>query len=427
MSLLEELEWRGLVHQKTAEDFGEVLEQGPITLYNGYDPTGSSLHCGHLLPLTLMKHFARAGHKVIALVGGGTGQIGDPSGKSTERNLQDVAATRRNADALLAQITRFLATPDNPPSYVNNEEWLGSMGLLEFLRDTGKHFSVNAMIHKDSVKSRLERDGEGISFTEFSYSLLQARDYLELHRRYGCTLQTGGSDQWGNIVAGVELIRRVEGARAFGLTVPLLTNSDGKKFGKSEKGAVFLDPALTSPYRFYQFWVNTADEDVVRYLKLFTFLPRTEIDALAGDVGSGARTAQKKLAWLMTEAVHGAEEADKAVRASEVLFGGDIQGLPLAVLEEIFADVPAIDIAADRLADDGVSVLDLLVETGACSSRGDAKRQVQQGAVKLNGGAVPAPAEAGAEPRLGRDGFLEGRVLVIRRGKRNTYLVRIAG
>lgn len=420
MNILPELEWRGLVHQVTAEDFGEILASKPITLYTGYDPTAASLHVGHLLPLTLMRHFQRGGHQVVALMGGGTGQIGDPSGKSAERNLLDPAQAAANVRAIQAQITRYLDRPENPPRYRDNIEWLGPMGLLEFLRDTGKHFSVNAMIQKDSVRTRIEREGEGISFTEFSYSLLQARDFLELYRREGCTLQTGGSDQWGNIVAGTDLIRRVEGVRAFGLTVPLLVNSDGKKFGKSEQGAIFLDPALTSPYEFYQFWLNVADEDVARYLKLFTFLTREEIAELESQVGSGARVAQKSLARSMTELVHGSEEADKAVGASEALFGGDIKGLPVATLNQIFADVPAIEIPSGRAAE-GIPLVDLLVETGACPSKSDARRQLQQGAVRINGD------PAGEDAKVTPIDFLDGAVLVLKRGKRNTYLVRLAG
>jgi tyrosyl-tRNA synthetase len=358
---------------------------------------------------------------VIALTGGATGMIGDPSFKSAERNLLDRSQVEENARRIGGQLLRLLADPANPPLHADNIDWLGPMSLLEFLRDVGKHFSVNAMIAKDSVRVRLDRDGEGISFTEFSYALLQARDFLELYRRHDCILQCGASDQWGNIVGGTDLIRRVTGGRAFGLTVPLLTDAEGNKFGKTEAGtSCFLDPALTSPYQFYQFWFNADDADVVRLLKLFTFLPREQIEALAASVGSPARAAQKALAYEVTTFLHGAAEADQAVKASEVLFSGDIEGVPVALLREIFADVPSITVAADRL-NGGASLIDLLVEVGACASKSDARRQLGQGAIRLNGRPVSG------EPTVTRDAFLEHSVLVIRRGKRNTYLVKLEG
>jgi tyrosyl-tRNA synthetase len=426
MRLLDELEWRGLVHQKTADELGDRLEAGPLTLYCGFDPTGPSLHVGSLLPIMLLKHFQRRGHKVIALTGGATGLVGDPSGKSAERNLLDRAQVEENARRIGGQLLGQLADPANPPIHADNIDWLGSMGLLEFLRDVGKHFSINAMVAKDSVRLRLEREGEGISFTEFSYALLQARDFLELHRRHGCLLQIGGSDQWGNIVGGTDLIRRATGARAYGLTVPLLTDAEGNKFGKTEQGTnCFLDPALTSPFKFYQFWVNVADADVERLLKLFTFLDRAEIEALAKTIGSSAREAQKALAHAVTTMLHGAAETEKAMRASEVLFGGDIDGVPAALLREIFADVPSITLAAARINGEGASLVDLLVEVGACASKSDARRQLGQGAVRLNG--RPVDGAAGADPRITRAAFLEDSVLVIRRGKRNTYLVKLEG
>jgi tyrosyl-tRNA synthetase len=424
MRLIDELEWRGLVHQRTADELGDRLEAGPITLYNGFDPTGPSLHVGHLLPVVLLRHFQRRGHRVIALTGGGTGLIGDPSGKSAERNLLDRAQVDANAARIGGQLLRLLADTANPPVHADNIAWLEPMGLLEFLRDVGKHFAVNAMIAKDSVRLRLEREGEGISFTEFSYALLQARDFLELYRRFDCVLQCGGSDQWGNIVGGTDLIRRVDGGRAYGLTVPLLTDAEGNKFGKTEAGtSCFLDPKLTSPYQFYQFWINVDDAEVVRLLKMFTFLAPERIDALAAAVGSPAREAQKALAYEVTSFVHGAGEADKAVKASEVLFGGDLDGVPVAMLREIFADVPSITLSSARL-NGGASLVDLLVEVGACASKSDARRQLAQGAIRLNGQPVAAAA-AGEDPKVTRTAFLEQSVLVIRRGKRNTYLVKL--
>jgi tyrosyl-tRNA synthetase len=425
MRLLDELEWRGLVHQKTADELGDRLEAAPITLYCGFDPTGPSLHVGSLLPILLLRHFQRRGHRVIALTGGATGLIGDPSGKSAERNLLDRAQVEENVRRIGGQLLGLLRDDVNPPLHADNIEWLGSMGLLEFLRDVGKHFSINAMVAKDSVRLRLDRAGDGISFTEFSYALLQARDFLELHQRHTCELQIGGSDQWGNIVGGVDLIRRL-GGRAFGLTVPLLTDAQGNKFGKTEQGtSCFLDPALTSPYKFYQFWINVEDAEIVRLLKLFSFLDQARIDALAATVGSPAREAQKALAHAVTSFVHGMEEADKAVRASEVLFGGAIDGVPVAQLREIFADVPSISVAADRL-NGGTSLVDLLVEVGACASKSEARRQLGQGAIRLNGHPVEAGA-AGGDATVTRAAFLDDSVLVIRRGKRNTYLVKLEG
>jgi tyrosyl-tRNA synthetase len=419
MGVLEEMAWRGLLHQQTAEDLGEVLEREKITLYTGFDPSAPSLHAGNLVPMCGLRLFQRFGHRVIVLLGGATGLIGDPSGKSDERNLQDIETVRRNTAGLERQLRHFLDDPSNPPLIVNNIDWLGPMKLLDFLRETGKHFSVNAMINKESVKSRFEREGEGISFTEFSYMLLQARDFLELFRRERCVMQMGGSDQWGNIVSGVDLIRRVEGARAFGLTYPLLTNSEGRKYGKTEKGAVYLDPSLTSPYAFYQFWVNTADEDVVSFLKLLTELPREEIDALAATLGSPSRDAQRKLAEVITETIHGRDETERAIRASTALFSGDVRGLPVSTLSEIFADVPAVSVARDQA--DGLDLVDLLVKVGACASKSDARRQLAQGAIKINGEAPPATDA----PKLALGDFLHGEILVIRRGKRNNYLVRL--
>lgn len=420
MGVLDELAWRGLLHQQTAEDLGEILEHQKVTLYTGFDPSAPSLHAGNLVPMCGLRLFQRHGHRVIVVLGGATGLIGDPSGKSEERNLQDGETIRRNTAGIERQLRRFLDEPGNPPLVVNNIEWLGSVKLLDFLRDTGKHFSVNAMINKESVKTRFEREGEGISYTEFSYMLLQAYDFLELYRREKCVLQMGGSDQWGNIVSGVDLIRRVEGGRAFGMTYPLLTNSEGRKYGKTEKGAVYLDPDLTSPYAFYQFWVNTADADVVPFLKLLTLLPQQEIEALAATLGSPQREAQRRLAEVMTETIHGSEETERAIRASQALFSGDVKGLPVATLAEIFSDVPALTLAKARLSG-GISLVDLLVEVGACNSKSDARRQLAQGAVRLNGD----PVATDNDPSIGSADFLEGAILVIRRGKRNNYLVRL--
>lgn len=417
--VLAELTWRGLVHQTTSEDLGAVLDSGPMTLYIGFDPSGSSLHVGHLLPIFVMRRFQQFGHRVIALVGGATGMIGDPSFKSEERNLLDLDTVRANAAALEQQM-RKLMLPSPEPIFDNNINWLGQIGLLDFLRETGKHFSVNAMIAKDSVKSRLERDDQGISFTEFSYSLLQARDFLELNKRYGCLMQAGGSDQWGNIVPGIDLIRRATGQKAYGLTVPLLADSEGRKFGKTEAGtSVWLDPKRTSPYQFFQFWVNAPDADVATLLKFFTFLPRAEIDALIATVGSPEREAQNALAREITALIHGEAATAQAIKASKALFSGALADLSVAELEEIFPDVPSIEVDRSRLGQ--ATLIDLLVETGACPSKGDARRQLQQNAIRVNGAAVTEDA-----PVQG-DQFREGKFLVIKRGKRNNYLARLTG
>ncbi len=420
MRLFEELVWRGFVAQVTADELAVKLNDERLTLYTGFDPTGPSLHVGHLIPLTLMKHLQRGGHKVIALLGGGTAMIGDPSGKSAERNLQDQSQIRDNTKMIHRQMARFFEHDGgSAPVYADNHDWLSTIGLIDFLRDTGKHFSVNAMVHKDSVRTRLERDGEGISFTEFTYSLLQARDFLELYRREGCVLQLGGSDQWGNIVAGIDLIRRVEGVQAYGLTVPLLTDANGQKFGKTEKGAVFLDPNLTSAYAFYQFWVNTPDSEVETLLKRFTFLAPTRIEELIATIGSPDRIAQKALAEEMTRSIHGADETARAIKASEALFSGAVAELPVATLLEIFAEVPALDLPRARV-EGGVPLVDLLAETGACSSKGDAKRQLAQGAVSLNGDKI-----GDTERAVTSTDFLDGQVLILRRGKKNNYLIRL--
>ncbi|TAD88252.1 MAG: tyrosine--tRNA ligase [Alphaproteobacteria bacterium] len=416
--VLDELRWRGFVHQTTSEELGGVLDAGPIALYIGFDPTAASLHVGHLVQLMALRHFQRYGHQVIGLVGGGTGMIGDPSGKSEERNLQTIEKIADNGQAIQRQVSQVLDAPENPPIYANNYDWLGKLSLIEFLRDTGKHFSVNAMIQKDSVRNRIERDDVGISFTEFSYMLLQARDYLELFRRHGCTLQCGGSDQWGNIVSGTDLIRRVEGGRAFGLTFNLLVKADGQKFGKTEKGSVFLAAELTSPFAFYQFWVNAADDDVGRYLRLFSFRPRAEIEALEATVGQPERAAQKALAYDVTALVHGPAAADQAIKASDVLFSGDIAGLSAASLEEIFADVPSIAQSFDGA---GVPLVDALVATGLCASKGEARRQIEQGAIRVNGEVVARDQVARV---LTAAELIDGTVAVLKRGKRNTALVR---
>jgi tyrosyl-tRNA synthetase len=415
--LFAELSWRGLVHQTTAENLAELL-RAPLTMYIGFDPSASSLHVGSLMPLTGMEHFRRRGHRVIGLVGGATGMVGDPSGKSSERNLLGADEVRENTRKLAAQIQRVLG--DGPEvRIVDNLDWFHPMGVLEFLRDTGKHFTVNQMIARDSVRERFENRDAGISFTEFSYMLLQARDFLELFRREGCRLQSGASDQWGNIVSGVDLVRRVTGETVHGLTLPLITDSEGKKLGKTEKGAIYLDPARTSPYAFYQYWLNQPDDNAGRLLRWLTFLPRAEIEALEATLGTGARQAQRTLAAELTRRVHGEAELGRVVRASEALFGGQSwAGLDAGLLDSALESAPSITVARTRF-EAGALLVDLLAEVGACSSKSDARRQIESGAVELNGTNVRDAA------RVVKTGDLfDGRFVVLKRGKRNYYVVR---
>src|SRR5437763_11561081 len=359
----DELSWRGLVQQTTTENFAEILGT-PLTMYVGADPSAPSLHAGNLVPLMLMTHLRRAGHQVIALVGGATGMIGDPSGKSSERKLLANDEVSSNTRKLSAQIAKFFGNDEGPPvKMVNNLEWLGSLTLLEFLRDIGKHFAVNQMIQRDSVKQRFESREEGISYTEFSYMLLQAYDFLELFRRHGCRLQSGASDQWGTIVSGVDLVRRVEGKTVYGLTTPLLTDASGKKYGKSEKGAVSLDPKLTSPYAFYQFWLNTEDANVGRFLRWLTVRPREEIEALEATPG-GERLGQRALAQDLTRRVHGDAELQRVLRATEALFGGgDLRGIGGDLLDDALAAAPSVTVPRARFeGEGGARIVDLLVE-----------------------------------------------------------------
>ena len=371
-----------------------------------------------------LSHLRRHGHRLLPLIGGATGMIGDPSGKSSERKLLGTDELTENTRRLTTQVEKFFATDEGPPvQVVNNLDWLGGVRLLEFLRDVGKHFAVNQMIQRDSVKQRFESRDEGISYTEFSYMLLQAYDFLELFRRHDCRMQCGASDQWGNIVSGVDLVRRLEGKTVYGLTTPLLTNSEGKKYGKSEKGAVFLDPTLTSPYAFYQFWLNTADADVGRFLRWLTVRGQDEIAALEAATGSGARAAQKALAEDLTRRVHGAGELGQVVRASESLFGGgDLRAVGGPLLEEALAAAPSITVPRS-LGGEGALVVDLLAEVGACPSKSDARRQLTSGAISVNG--VPLGAAA-PEARLTTADLIDGRLVVLRRGKRNNYVIRVA-
>ncbi len=419
-SFLHELAWRGLLHQVTDRDgLAERLEAGPIVAYIGFDPTAGSLHVGHLQQLCLLRLLASNGSRPIALVGGGTGMIGDPSGKSEERNLLPPEALRANRDAITAQISRLLEVDDGAPAILaDNFEWLGQVGLIEFLREVGKFFSVNEMVRKDSVRTRLERQGESLSFTEFSYMLLQAWDFVQLYDRYRCELQLGGSDQWGNISEGVSLIRRMrDGAVAYGVTSPLVTKSDGTKFGKTESGAVWLDPARTSPYEFHQFWMRTPDGDVVSYLRRFTTLEEEEIASLESQVADEPerRAAQKVLADAVTSLVHGEEEARRAAVAAKTLFTSSLGDLDASSLAETVRDVPSTRISRAEL-ERGLGVVDLAVACGVVSSRGDARRQIAQGAIYLNGERIRE------DRMLDSADVLHGRWIVVRRGRSHQHV-----
>ncbi|HEX6535127.1 MAG TPA: tyrosine--tRNA ligase [Gemmatimonadaceae bacterium] len=439
-SLLDELTWRGLLHQYT-EGLAEWLAGGPVTAYCGFDPTAPSLHVGSLVPVMGLVHLQRAGHRPVALVGGGTGMIGDPSGKSTERTLNSYEVVEANARGIHAQLERFLEF-DGPNAALmrDNAAWLLPLGAVEFMRDVGKHFTVNYMLAKESVKARMEA---GISYTEFSYMLLQAYDYLELHRREGATLQIGGSDQWGNITAGIELIRRVEGAEAHALTLPLLTTATGTKFGKTEGGAVWLDPARTSPYQFFQFWINTDDRDVGRFLRFFTFQSREEIEALERETAEHPerRTAQHALAMDVTTRVHGADQAAVADEVSGILFGrGDPASLSREALHALAAEIPFAEMAwaaggvvaaggghAAPPADEGergrsINLPDALVTLGLVKSKGEARRVLQQGGITVNGARASAETSA-----LRVDAALHGGYFLIRKGGRSFGLVRAGG
>lgn len=414
-ALLEELKWRGLLFQHT-EQAGSALDRGQVSGYVGFDPTASSLHVGSLVPVMGLLHLQRAGHKPIALVGGGTGLIGDPSGKSSERPLADAAAVAENTRGIRAQLERFLDfSGPSAARMVDNAEWLTQLKAIDFMRDVGKHFTVNYMLQKESVKGRMEA---GISFTEFSYMLLQAYDFLELRRRHDVRLQMGGSDQWGNITAGIELIRRTVGAEAHGVTFPLVATAAGTKFGKTESGAVWLDPARTSPYKFYQFWINVDDRDVGRYLRFFTLLPRAEIETLdAGTVQHPEkREAQRALARDVTARVHGAEAVRAAEEVSALLFGGlDPASLSISALEALREEIPSFKSAS---LTDPQAIIDAVTgETGLFKSRGDAKRMVQQGGVYLNGQRVAAELTS-VTP-------LHGKYVLVRKGAKTYALVTL--
>ena len=419
MTLLDDLRWRGLLSDHTPDLGGHLAEAGRAA-YCGFDPTADSLHVGSLVPIMGLARLQRHGHTPVALVGGGTGLIGDPSFKKGERALLTMEQVEANAAGIRAQLERFLDFEgDRAARMVNNADWLTAIPLTDFLRDVGKHFTVGYMTAKESVKSRIE---SGLSFTEFSYMLLQAYDFLKLYEEQGVTVQLGGSDQWGNMTAGTELVRRSAGGKAHALTLPLVTNAAGTKFGKTEAGTVWLDPERTSPYRFYQFWLNTDDRDVVDYLKYFTWLSQDEIGALATDLEAnpGRREAQRTLAREVTTMVHGEDATESAERAGRALFGGDLDALSSRELDEVFEEAPSIEIASDRVSGEGVGAIDLLVEAGLATSRGEAKRAIQGGGVRVGDRKVDDLGET-----VRTEDAIDGRVVVLRKGKKRVALVRL--
>ncbi len=421
-NLFEELTWRELVYDVT-EGLSELLGSQSITAYAGFDPTADSLHVGHLLPLMGLARLQRFGHTPIAIVGGGTGMIGDPSGKSQERNLLSAAQIDANVSAIRTQLERFLdfERPGNAARIVNNADWLGTVGLLTFLRDAGKHFTVNYMLQKESVNRRLESE-EGISFTEFSYLLLQAYDFLQLFDRFGCTVQLGGSDQWGNITAGIDLIRKLRAKKSHGLVMPLVTTASGVKFGKTEKGAVWLDPRRTSPFAFFQFWLNTDDRDVLRYLRSFTFLESDRIAELAASVAANPerREGQRVLAREVTALVHGAEQLARAEHASQLLFGEDITQLSADDVLAVFADVPSTEMPEAQFSGEGLAIVELLLAAHVVPSKSEARRMVQAGGVYVNNRRI-----SDLQARFTTASAINGRVMVLRKGARQNHVVRI--
>ncbi len=408
-SIWEELNWRGLVHVSTnADELRDLLAGPPITYYCGFDPTAPSLHLGNLVQLLLMRRIQLAGHKPLGLVGGSTGLIGDPR-PTAERTLNDAAVVAEWVGYLQAQVSKFLSFEgDNAARLVNNLDWTAPLSAIDFLRDVGKHFRVGTMLKKDAVSARLNSDA-GISYTEFSYQILQGMDFLELYRSYGCVLQTGGSDQWGNLTSGTDLIHKAEGVSAHAIGTPLITNSDGTKFGKSEGNAIWLDPAMTSPYAFYQFWLNTDDADVIERIKIFTFLDRAEIERLTAAVAAEPfkREAQRVLAWEVTALVHGEEATEAAIAAAAALFGqGELSELDDATLEQALRELPHTTAPAST------TIAQLLVDTGLSPSLGAARRSIGEGGVYVNNVRVDDEASVLS------GSLLAGRMAVLRRGKK---------
>ena len=414
-ALLEELQWRGLIYQQTDEQgIEDLLNKEQVTLYCGADPTADSLHIGHLLPFMTLRRFQEHGHRPIVLIGGGTGMIGDPSGKSEERVLQTEDQVAKNVEGLSAQMHKlFEFGTDKGAVLVNNRDWLSQISLISFLRDYGKHVGVNYMLGKDSIQSRLEN---GISYTEFTYTILQAIDFGHLNRELNCKIQVGGSDQWGNITSGIELMRRMYGqTEAYGLTIPLVTKSDGKKFGKSESGAVWLDAEKTTPYEFYQFWINQSDEDVIKFLKYFTFLSKEDINRLeqSRDEAPHLREAQKALAENVTEFIHGKEALDDAIRISEALFKGYLKSLSIKDIKAGFKEVPQVEVSKAT-----TNIIDVLIESGIASSKRQAREDVNNGAIYING-----EREQSVDYNLTDEDKFDNEFTIIRRGKKKYFMV----
>ena len=426
MKILEDLEWRGLLADCTdRETLQKRLDEGPIALYCGFDPTGDSLHVGHLMGQLTLRRFQLAGHHPIALAGGATGMIGDPSGKSSERNLLTRVQLTHNVASIKSQLERLLdfETPANPARIVDNADWIAPLSFLDFLRDVGKHFPLNVMLAKDSVKSRMEAES-GISYTEFSYQLLQAYDFYHLRENFDCELQIGGSDQWGNITAGTDFVRRKLQKPVWGWTFPLITKSDGTKFGKTEDGAVWLDPKKTSPYRFYQFFVNTEDSMVISYLKKFTFLSKPEIEELSEkhEANPGAREAHRKLAREVTAIVHGEAAMQDAVAASEVLFGGGLDEITESSFNEVVAKAPTHAISREEISGKGSLLVDLLARSGLSPSKGQARKDVQQGGIYINN-----IRETDIRRQLTQNDLLFEKFILLRKGRRNYLVLQING
>ncbi|MCH5319270.1 MAG: tyrosine--tRNA ligase [Paramuribaculum sp.] len=427
MNFIEELTWRGMIHQMMPGT-DEQLKKEMTTAYLGIDPTADSLHIGHLVGVMMLRHFQRSGHKPIALVGGATGMIGDPSMKSQERKLLDEETLRHNQEAIKKQLSKFLDFDSNEPNkaeMVNNYDWMKEFSFLEFIRDIGKHITVNYMMAKDSVKKRLSGESQqGMSFTEFSYQLVQGYDFLNLYREKNCRLQLGGSDQWGNITTGTELIRRICGGEAYALTCPLITKADGGKFGKTESGNVWLDPKRTSPYKFYQFWLNVSDEDAEKYIKIFTFLPKDEIESLVKEQAEdpGKRPLQKRLAKELTIMVHSEDDYNAAVEASQILFsnntGEALKRLDEETLLQIMEGVPQFKIQKSKL-EEGLKFVDLLTEEAPVfPSKGEMRKMTQQGALSINKEKVTDPFTIADTSRL-----LAGKYMLVQKGKKNYYLL----
>ena len=422
MNILEELKWRGLVADCTDAAELEKKISSPITLYCGFDPTADSLHIGNLVPLIALRRFQLLGHHPIAVAGGATGSIGDPSWKAQERPLLTKEVLNHNIASVKVQLAKLLdfETQKNPARLMDNASWIQNIPYLDFLRDIGKHFSVNQMVAKESIRARMEDREAGISYTEFSYMLIQAFDFHVLARDFNCELQIGGSDQWGNITPGIELCRKKLGKQVFGLTLPLITNADGTKFGKTEKGAIWLDPKRTSVYRFYQFWINTDDRDVIRYLKYFTFLPKEEIDKLADEQvkNPGGRIAHETLAREVCVLIHGDDSAVRAIIASDVLFGGSVGKITEADFNEIVGEVPTKEIEKSKLDGAGIPLVELSIIAGLCPSKGQARKDIESGGIYIQNNRETSVARA-----VTSNDLLFGKHILLRKGKKNYVVV----